>query len=302
MCWLFKKAAGNTIPAEYCREAYKYNKHGFGLSYSQDNQLQVFKTMDYNEFLSKLATLDAFEVVGHFRAASAGSIDLGNAHPFVIKSNTALFHNGTITSLRNSPTCPTTGCSDSDTKTLANLLESCNYSHISDVAPLIQTIIGDYGNKLVFMEHDGTTTIFNKHLGIEEDGNWYSNDYHIPIVTNYNYVFVYGTLKEGYRNNLWLGVSELEGDGTTSDKWAMIHGPGFPYLLGRHPDGHHIKGEIYSCTDATLAHLDRLEGTPYHYHREVIDVDCGDFVYPCITYVKTNIDPEDLEEEFIDVF
>ena len=197
--------------------------------------------------------------------------------------------------------CSDLSCDDaSDTRNLADLISLCEFNAISDVLPLIHQIAGTYSNKLVFHEPDGKVTIVNKELGLEEDGIWYSNTYHVPPKPEYtHFVFVYGTLKSGYRNNAWLGDSTCEGAGTTCDKWAMIDGPGFPYLLKKHSLGHNIVGEIYNVTTSDLRLLDQLEGCPNHYHRELIDVECDDFIYPCITYVKTSVTLDDLDQEYI---
>ena len=201
--------------------------------------------------------------------------------------------------------CSDDSCGDaSDTRNLASLISMCEFDAISDVLPLVHQITGGYSNKLVFHEPDGKITILNRDLGIEEDGIWYSNTYHIKPVysTPDEYVFVYGTLKSGHRNHGWLGTSGFEGQGTTCDKWAMIDGPGFPYLLQPNDSGHNIIGEIYEVDAMTLRFLDQLEGAPVHYHRELIDVECDGFIYPCITYVKTTVTDEDLEEDFIEEF
>lgn len=292
------------IPVDYINQAQKSNSDGYGLSYFDGTDLQVFKTFDFQAFKDKLATLTAFEVVAHLRAASIGGVSYENIHPFLIKDSTAIYHNGTLHSMK-SISCSDLSCDDaSDTRNLASLISMCEFNSISDVLPLIHQIAGDYSNKLVFHEPNGKVTIVNEQLGIKEDGIWYSNTYHVKPTYDYStqFVFVYGTLKSGYRNNQWLGDSTCEGQGITCDKWAMIDGPGYPYLLQPSDSGHNIIGEIYSVASLTLKCLDQLEGAPHHYHRQLIDVECEDFIYPCITYVKTRVTLEDLAEDFIDEF
>jgi len=87
------------------------------------------------------------------------------------------------------------------------------------------------------------------------------------------YIFVYGTLKEGYRNHYLLEDSEFVCEATTKDRYPMINMEiDFPYLIDKVGTGHHIKGEVYKIDTKTLIMLDVLEGYPEHYNRENITV------------------------------
>jgi len=85
-------------------------------------------------------------------------------------------------------------------------------------------------------------------------------------------VFVYGTLKKG--GGLHGALSHAEFVGT-----AILHGFAL-YNLGWFPgivpdaDGR-THGEVYRVDDATLATLDRIEGTPSLYRREEVSVTVG---------------------------
>lgn len=87
-------------------------------------------------------------------------------------------------------------------------------------------------------------------------------------------VFVYGTLKRGYGNNVLLRGSTYIGPSVTVPRYRMLE-PSFPVIL---PDenGKQLAGEVYHVDDTTLASLDRLEGVRPDgsgmYTREVIDV------------------------------
>lgn len=303
MCWIAYLKPNQILKPEYLEQAAKVNKDGYGVMYYKEGKVISYRTLDLDDFMDELSLLDSYERVIHLRATSMGDTTYENAHPFNVGNNTYMCHNGSIHSLR-SLSCTTSCDSASDTKNLAQLISMCNFTSISDILPLIHQIVGTYSNKLVFMEPDGKVTIVNKDLGLEEDGIWYSNTYHVKPTYDYStqFVFVYGTLKSGHRNNAWLGDSTCEGQGITCDKWAMIDGPGYPYLLQPSDLGHNIIGEIYSVDSITLRCLDQLEGAPHHYHRQLIDVECDDFIYPCITYVKTQVTLEDLAEDFIDEF
>ncbi len=97
-----------------------------------------------------------------------------------------------------------------------------------------------------------------------------------------NFVFVYGTLRKGCRNNLFFqGFSENEsavfiGMAKTVEKYGFFVEPsyGIPYAVKR-KDGKtvNIIGEVYRVNDALLRRLDLLEGHPGHYKRSLVQVD-----------------------------
>ena len=91
-----------------------------------------------------------------------------------------------------------------------------------------------------------------------------------------NKVFVYGSLKKGYGNHSFLegtGAKFL-GPYVTPPEYKMVSCGGFPGVLkdGNTP----ITGEVYEVDDAVFASLDRLEGNPDFYKRELISTPYGD--------------------------
>ena len=331
MCWMVVKPQGKDIPEAYVEKAQSINKDGYGVIWF-DNQVHNFKTMDFIEFKTKLATLTDFDAIIHLRYTSMGKTNIDNAHPFPIGNGAFLAHNGTMSGFRS---CTVDGCSadDSDTKQLAAAISSCTWTRFSDIQPLVQQITGKVGNKLCIMESDGTITIVNKNLGIEEDGIWYSNEYHVTKTytygsgyysksfntPSYNYnstskktkVFVYGTLKKGFYNHHLLATAKFISEATTSNTYAMIgKDMSFPYVLGirtKDQGGLHIKGEIYEVDEATLAQLDLLEGVPHLYKKQSVllrtDFAKNSTVYETATmYVKTTPTQADFAKEFISEF
>ena len=322
MCWLFHKPSGKRVPEEYCNRAQKINKDGYGLTWFKDGEVQVFKTMDYSEFLTKLKTLDDCNVVGHLRFTSMGKTNLENSHPFDCGNGAYMAHNGTMSSMKT-VACTKTCEDNSDTRNLAEVIKLCKWDKISDVLPLIHQITGTYGNKLVFMESNGEVTIVNKQLGNEEDGIWYSNEYHVertyPTTTTYQStyrttypstlvktkVFVYGTLKKGGSNHHYLATAKFLGTATTLGKWAMIgEGIPFPYLLKYDTEnGNNIKGEVYEVDATTMHNLNVLEGNPKHYKHMTVGVKMENGSYDTMqTFVKTNVTAHDLSKPFISEF
>jgi gamma-glutamylaminecyclotransferase len=76
-------------------------------------------------------------------------------------------------------------------------------------------------------------------------------------------VFVYGTLKEGFRN---FGVSRgrrVPGEFVTVDRFALyvigVHGLPWLVPVAAHEEGHAVRGQVFEVDAATLANMDRLE-------------------------------------------
>lgn len=321
MCWLVSCPAGKDIPTAYVTRAQKVNHDGYGLTWF-DQTVHSFKTMDFEEFQLKLATLTAFTKVVHLRFTSMGKTNLENSHPFDCGNGAYLFHNGTMTSMKT-VACTKTCEDNSDTRNLAEVIKLCKWDRISDIIPLVHQITGTYGNKLVFMESNGEVTIVNKELGKEEDGIWYSNEYHVertyPTTTTYQppyrttypstlvktKVFVYGTLKKGGSNHHYLAASKFLGTATTIGKWAMIgEGMPFPYLLKYdNENGNEVKGEVYEVDATTMHNLNVLEGNPHHYKHMAIGVKMENGSYDTLqTFVKTTVTAHDLSKPFISEF
>lgn len=96
-------------------------------------------------------------------------------------------------------------------------------------------------------------------------------------------VFVYGTLKKGFRNHDVLGESKFLGEAETAPAYRMHKHHSYPFPCLFHDDaGVSIKGEVYEINDRTLAQLDRLEGHPHMYRRESIQLADVDGV--CLAY------------------
>ena len=89
------------------------------------------------------------------------------------------------------------------------------------------------------------------------------------------FVFVYGTLKKGKRNHFVISDLPFTSKAETNEKGFYLQDNGnFPYLLRTKSKklAKRIKGEVYSINDSQIAMLDRFEGVPSLYNREIIDV------------------------------
>lgn len=92
-----------------------------------------------------------------------------------------------------------------------------------------------------------------------------------------NKVFVYGTLKSGFSNNILittnpqnkhLGDDVLEG-------FQMYNLGVFPIVFHSEENTDIIRGEVWEVEDSTLNRLDILEGHPTFYKRELVDTAYG---------------------------
>ena len=85
-------------------------------------------------------------------------------------------------------------------------------------------------------------------------------------------VAVYGTLKMGRGNNIYLRDSIYMGTARTKEPMRMCV-ISLPYVIkGSSENGKHVLLELYYVDDTTLSALDRLEGHPIYYKREKITV------------------------------
>ena len=77
------------------------------------------------------------------------------------------------------------------------------------------------------------------------------------------FVAVYGSLKKGFGNHILLKHSKFIGEDIVKG-FEMRSMGSFPFIRKGFGNVH---VEIYKVDDATMLHLDRLEGYPYFYTR-----------------------------------
>lgn len=98
---------------------------------------------------------------------------------------------------------------------------------------------------------------------------------HMRANVNYELVFVYGTLKQGFHNHSvlhksakYLGVAR-----TYRHEFEMEDTGGFPVVHRvKETEGNYIYGEVYAVTPENVMSLDRLEGNGVMYEREKVQV------------------------------
>lgn len=83
---------------------------------------------------------------------------------------------------------------------------------------------------------------------------------------------MYGTLREGFCNHVFLKDSKKIGDAYTAEDFSLYfrdvqHVIAIPRSK--------IYDEIYEVDDETLMNIDNLQGHPHWYKREIVRVICG---------------------------
>lgn len=92
---------------------------------------------------------------------------------------------------------------------------------------------------------------------------------------------VYGTLRKNYGNHHYLKNADFIGLGKTINKYRL-RARGIPFV-DKTPNTH-ITIELYSVNDVELANIDRLEGHPTTYKRELTEVKVNDTIYNAWLY------------------
>jgi len=93
-----------------------------------------------------------------------------------------------------------------------------------------------------------------------------------------NNVFVYGTLKSGYRNHYLLEAYDAVKVSTKEIVYSLRDLGAYPavFLNGKHC----IKGELFTdVSDATMRNIDQLEGYPIFYNKKWIELSNGEFAW-----------------------
>lgn len=75
-----------------------------------------------------------------------------------------------------------------------------------------------------------------------------------------NTVFVYGTLKRGGSNHLFLRAQKFLGEARTAPGYVLYSLGDYPGMARAPGDTEGVTGEVWAVDDACLAELDRLEG------------------------------------------
>jgi glutamine amidotransferase len=182
ICVIAVKPAGVKWPGKiYMKNCFLHNNDGAGVAWVDDGGLHVQKGyFPWKRLWRDINKLEEYPVLLHCRMATTGSISIENCHPFMLKNNVAIAHNGIIdiTPMEKNMT---------DSETFGKkYLEHWKPEDLSDdrVKCLFETALGPY-NKIAILKPDGSFIILNEDQGEVFQDVWFSNssydDWTYPI-------------------------------------------------------------------------------------------------------------------------
>ena len=87
-------------------------------------------------------------------------------------------------------------------------------------------------------------------------------------------VFIYGTLKQGQCRGHSMQDGRYLGIALTTPSFAMYNVGDYPALIfDTLAADHRVCGELYECDEDLLEVLDRIEGVPHLYKRDMVELD-----------------------------
>lgn len=180
MCIAIYKPEGKLIPYDTLKRCFNANSDGAGYMFHKNGKLHVFKgyfTME--DFWKAYKKDQKKECVIHFRIKTHGEINEENCHPYRVNDNLAFVHNGVISGYTD-PKKSDTWLFNEDI--LQPFVRRWGNLEIFEdpIKKLIESRIGY--SKLIFMDNQGNTKIFNEDKGNWDDGVWYSNNSYKPYI------------------------------------------------------------------------------------------------------------------------
>lgn len=182
----------NKLKKEYLNNCWENNPEGAGLLYNNKGKLTVFKSYNKKEFIKKYSKVREEingKIVLHFRIATSGYEPYVNLHPFLVNESLGFVHNGIISGLGDNQY--------SDTFYLNETLKKFNHKFLECEATE-ELICGRINSsKLIFLDNQENHKIINEHLGVWDDGDWFSNE---SYKSNLNFYF-FGNQKVAKQNH-----------------------------------------------------------------------------------------------------
>lgn len=168
MCLIIASPSGDRPDMDHVISGWSDNPDSWGLMRTSKGRVAVRKGMCTESLIAAISEIDGSPWAIHFRWATHGKKDLSNAHPFKLRNDLYMMHNGII---------------NIDTSSDDRRSDTYHYSrYLIDIGISADSInleerereIGK-GNKLVFMNRVGNITIANESAGDWIGGQWYSN-------------------------------------------------------------------------------------------------------------------------------
>jgi len=193
MCIIAVAGNGKTVTEDKFRACFYANPDGFGMMWVDGGQIQMYKTLQYEEALKRYKEIDegfceSSPIILHFRIGTQGPNDIGNCHPFYVNSKVSFCHNGILSDYsrgygNQQPYKWVKGGDKDDSDTVLfnkDILKQLPEDFLLNdtTLNLIDDFVGS-GNKLVFLdmiEDEPKVTIVNERAGNvdKSSGIWYS--------------------------------------------------------------------------------------------------------------------------------
>ena len=173
MCIAIYKPAGCEVTDLTLETCWQNNPDGMGFMYVKHNKIVIVKELkNFDRFLLKyekaIKANPECDFVLHFRIATSGIIDLTNCHPFRINQSLAFCHNGIIAIETKKHVNDTRMFMKQVLRRLPD-----NWLTKSAIRELVEYRIGQ--SKFIFLDSKGTVSILSAHMGLWDNGVWFSN-------------------------------------------------------------------------------------------------------------------------------
>lgn len=174
MCIAILKTPNGVVTKEELQTSFNNNPDMCGFGFVDEGQVYVLKGYDkFEEFYSdyeQVAELNDRNILIHFRISTSGKVDEDNCHPFFVKNDLILIHNGVLTGCRTEKDKNDTRCFIED-----NL---CNIPTKMWKKKTFRNLVGEaIGNsKFVLLDQHDNYYIINEDSGHWSNGCWFSNN------------------------------------------------------------------------------------------------------------------------------
>lgn len=176
MCVIVYQPSGCELSGNKFNQCWKHNNDGGGYSYIQHGKIKLKRGFfDRKDMLTSYredrTENDDSPFLLHFRIATQGELSTANTHPFRVRDDLVVAHNGHIMNQHHQV--------KSDTHMFVlNVLRQLPEKFEDDraIVALLDGYIGT--DKMAFMRADGGVMIMNQSWGVTDkaSGCWFSND------------------------------------------------------------------------------------------------------------------------------
>lgn len=172
------------------------NPDGWGyIARRSKSEIYTGKSMDMRKATEAIRALEEAdsEFLFHYRYSTHGTINLENAHPFEVAPDSFIVHNGVMSKVK------IIDKQFSDTFHFAKEMQEFLSGAKKRTKKIISAFLTERDDiigvsKIAVMAKGIDTIIYNRELGYEIDGSWFSNYYSLesPVYKSYSKALSYG--------------------------------------------------------------------------------------------------------------